>query len=198
MGASTFQNLLSTPELVFLYQNAVQDNIEYKVSAFWQHYLALKFPPEKRYIISHEHSPDNRSRRRVDILVQHLFPDPSVATTILMTECKRRCNSKFNDLEKQLLGYAESYFRANPNIGAVGGMTVWGTKARVWTLEANWNRDGVVAVFIPRFGPCTSNDKAWYIDAGHVESWYIEEAVCEMTGSAPPPRPEELDEYERS
>ncbi|KEY63893.1 hypothetical protein S7711_11565 [Stachybotrys chartarum IBT 7711] len=196
-------SLITTPALEFLYNESLNDDIEYKDSAFWQHYLILKFPPNERYIVSHEHSPDNKDRQRVDIKVRYLDPHANTAITLLMTECKRKGTSKFKELEPQLSRYAESYFNANPSAEYVYGMTVWGIKARVWTASPVWKeRHGHYilkeVILEPSFGPATLNDKNSYIDAGHVYAWYIEAAINDIKNQPAPPKPKELLDLENA
>ncbi|KAI9146630.1 hypothetical protein HJFPF1_13502 [Paramyrothecium foliicola] len=176
-------SLLTTTHLMYLYDRVTTHDIEFVASAFWQHYIATQFPPQD-YMVSHEWSPDGNERKRVDIAVRRLYQYGDEAT-LMMIECKRKGTSEFKKLEGQLRDYATSYFTAYPHIPNLAVIATWGVRARAF--RATMGRRGAELTVL--WGTQEDNDKSWYLDAGSEWAWYIQRAVNEVKGLAPPPKP---------
>lgn len=113
------------------FEEAVQD-IEYKLSAFWQVYLQRAFREVETYSVTTESWPDG-SKSQVDTIVQKYDADHSLYTVMLWGEIGP--TASIGEVETQALDAALYYMMSN-NLAWIYVITTFGVSFRTWIVES--------------------------------------------------------------
>ena len=127
------QNIPSVGPLRYWYNRAQSIDLEFAASAFWQTLLQLQFPL-LGYSVIGEQSPDNNSRRRIDVTVFYHEDEDDTTATLLLVEIKRRGHANVNTVEEQAQRGAGIHLESS-QADVVYVLTTWGTRARVWYVR---------------------------------------------------------------
>lgn len=174
-------SLLTNEVLAVMYREAQGHDIEFRAKNFWQNLLIQQFPPNQRYTVNSEWSPDGESRTRVDLaigLVSHQYHH-----TLLLSEAKRTgAGAKpIKDVEKQLERAAKTYLQSYRS-QIVYGMTTWGLRARCWIFELEANGKVNRTAY---FGDTeVEHSKEEYIDANDERAYFISLFLAKVRGDA--------------
>lgn len=123
------------PVLQLLLQQALQHDIEYKASLFWQIFLQFSFPLDENFIVGCEQAPDRQdSRTRVDIVVLYFDLVMNTLISVLFVEVKRRGTAELRNVENQVLKAALEALDSDPT-QEVFAMTAWGLCFRLWRVD---------------------------------------------------------------
>lgn len=172
-------SLLTNDVLLILYQEAQGHDIEYKAKNFWQNLIIQEFPPNRRFTVNSEWSPDGQSRTRVDLcvgLVSHQYHH-----TLLLLEAKRTGQGAkpIKEVEEQLKRAAKTYLQSYRS-QIVYGMTTWGLKARCWIFELEANDKVKRTAY---FGDTAmEHSREEYIDANDERAYFISLFFAKVRG----------------
>lgn len=116
-----------------LYENANNDDIEYKSSAFWQGLLQMYYRVEEDYLPLCEQSPDG-GRSRVDITIVRYDAEYHEIVICKVVEAKRIGGNSPKAAEVDVLASAMKVLEYT-DTQFLYAMSTWGTKFRLWLVD---------------------------------------------------------------
>lgn len=169
-------SIIQTGLLRKLYELA-RDEVGYKSSEFWQHYLRHTFHDTQTYSVTCEVAPGS-SRGRVDIVVKRYDENHHTLSALLWVDCKRP-SGDVREAELQALDSAVRCIEAN-NLRWIFTVTTVGVAFRMWSVRRNENR------LIPHHGDARNAELAQYIDADSEWAWLLPEFIGMIQRDVPP------------
>ena len=158
--------------LRFLYQRALEDNIDWKASAFWQKFFQEEFP-SPAYSVLYQQSPDE-SKLMVDIMVLN-HGQNNGAVAVLVVQCTQESDADIKRLERATLDAAQRYLDHSGQ-RLVYAMSTSHVRARAWLVQHS-----PLMKLEPLFG-ADAGCRSEYVDAGGSDGYLMSKCCSFLRG----------------